>query len=295
MTRHLHREGHLVFHIEGPAGELEVGDGFTPLSPECGVAVNPWEPHGYEPRHRGGVVMLVLYVRPSWFADLGAEEDAPLRFGRSTVEVSPCLRRRVRAVTTLLGEGGSPATVAALVFELVAECLAQSGVSAGGASAAGAISRGEAAVRDFRLRRAIRLMTETLGSELELDAVASGAGLSRAHFFKLFRDEVGVPPGLFRNAIRMERALRDIAGTPKPITDIGFDLGFASTSSFSRFFVLNTGLSPSEYRRAARVLAAPDRAGSDFLQSGREAALLVSRGRAIVQGARGAAEERSAG
>jgi AraC-like DNA-binding protein len=296
MTRHLHREGHLLFHVEGPAGELEVGDGCAPLSPDFGVAVNSWEPHGYEPGCREGTVMLVLYVRPSWFADLGAGGEAPLRFGRSTVEILPRLGRRVREVAALLGEGGAPATIAALVFDLMAECLAQSGVpGAKACDVAGGIARGDVPVRDGRLRRAIRLMTETLGSELELDVVATGAGLSRAHFFKLFRDEAGVPPGLFRNAIRMERALSDIAGTPKPITDIGFDLGFSSTSSFSRFFVLNTGLSPTEYRRAARASGAPGRLGSDFLQSGSEAALLVSRGSAIVQRARGAAEGRGVG
>jgi AraC-like DNA-binding protein len=40
------------------------------------------------------------------------------------------------------------------------------------------------------------------------------------------------------------------------VTDIGFDLGFSSQSVFTRVFAANVGMAPTDYRRAAQVLAA---------------------------------------
>jgi transcriptional regulator GlxA family with amidase domain len=111
-------------------------------------------------------------------------------------------------------------------------------------------------INDFRVRKSIRLMTENVGQIMGLDDVATESGLSRPHFFKLFRNQTGVTPKLFWNTIRMERALAELAESPKSITDISLDLGFSSQSSFSRFFALNTGLAPTDYRRVAHVLHA---------------------------------------
>jgi AraC-like DNA-binding protein len=61
-------------------------------------------------------------------------------------------------------------------------------------------------------------------------------------------------PKLFFNMLRMERALDDLANTRKPVTEIGLDLGFATQSSFSRFFALNSGISPSDYRNVVQIL-----------------------------------------
>lgn len=260
MTRHLHRDGHLLFHVDGPPGLLEIGGRRALLSPLFGVAVNPWEPHAWEPAQRDGTLMLVLYVRPSWFATNGLLCGQAFCFGQSTIEMVPLLGRRVLEIAALLGSGAAPTRLDALLLDLVRECLAQSGTTAEGRDAAagiaGAYGAGMLNARDRRIRRSIRLMLEDAGNAVELDAIALQAGLSRAHFFKLFRTEIGATPGLVRNAMRLERALMDLAETPKPITDIGFDLGFASTSSFSRFFSLNTGLSPTEYRRVARIFGA---------------------------------------
>ncbi|GAN76549.1 helix-turn-helix transcriptional regulator [Acidisphaera rubrifaciens] len=249
MTRHLHRDGHLLFHVDGPPGLLEIAGRRSLLSPLFGVAVNPWEPHAWEPAHRDGTLMLVLYVRPSWFATNSLLCGQGFRFAQSTIEMVPLLGRRVLEIAALLETGAAPTRLDGLLLDLVRECLAQSGTPTD--EGAGLMN-----ARDSRIRRSIRLMLEDAGNAVELDAIAVRAGLSRAHFFKLFRSEIGATPGLVRNAMRMERALMDLAETPKPITDIGFDLGFASTSSFSRFFSLNTGLSPTEYRRVARIFGA---------------------------------------
>src|SRR5581483_8300910 len=109
-------------------------------------------------------------------------------------------------------------------------------------------------VNDFRVRRSIRLMSESPGAELELDSIARESGLSRPHFYRLFRNQTGVTPHVYLNTLMMEQALDALVATEAPIADIGFDLGFSSQSGFTRFFAANVGMAPTEYRRAAKVL-----------------------------------------
>src|SRR6185437_6144755 len=111
-----------------------------------------------------------------------------------------------------------------------------------------------AAVTDFRVRKCIKLMSENPGAEIELDSIARASGLSRPHFYRLFRTQTGVTPNLYLNTLIMEQALDALVASEMPIADIGFDLGFSSQSGFTRFFAANVGMAPTEYRRAAKVL-----------------------------------------
>jgi transcriptional regulator GlxA family with amidase domain len=110
--------------------------------------------------------------------------------------------------------------------------------------------------RDYRVRNALRLMQDRLVEELELDEVAREVGLSRPHFYKLFRQQMGVTPNVFLNTLRMERAIDRLAATHEAVSDIGLDLGFSSQASFSRFFIANGVVAPSAYRRSVLTATA---------------------------------------
>ena len=107
---------------------------------------------------------------------------------------------------------------------------------------------------DFRVRKSMRLMEESLGADIELDAVARGAGLSRPHFYKLFRTQTGLTPNLYVNTLLMEQAIESLVCSESAVADIGYDLGFSSQSGFTRFFAANVGMAPTQYRRVAHVL-----------------------------------------
>jgi len=94
-------------------------------------------------------------------------------------------------------------------------------------------------------------MKEGVGDALVLDEIASQAGLSRPHFYKLFRENVGITPNVYLNTLRMEMAIDRLVRTEEAVTAIGLDLGFASQASFTRFFGANVGIPPSDYRRVA--------------------------------------------
>ena len=84
-----------------------------------------------------------------------------------------------------------------------------------------------------------------------MEEVARAVGLSRPHFFKLFKKQLGITPNVYLNTLRSERAIEDLVNTEKTVTNIAYDLGYSSQASFTRFFSSNVGIAPSEYRRVA--------------------------------------------
>ena len=98
-------------------------------------------------------------------------------------------------------------------------------------------------------------MDDAFTEGIELDTVARDAGLSRPHFFKLFRENTGVTPALYANTMRIERALDRLMRSQTSVTDIGYELGFSSQSHFTHFFSAHVGIAPTQYRTIARVVS----------------------------------------
>jgi len=243
---HAHREGHLIFHIDGTPGGIDVNERHNPLCGGTVVAVNPWEPHNFLPTDMDhGALFLVLYVNAEWFAGVRG-----LRFGCTLFKRTATLDRSVRAAAAMICGAPSLDSLDGELRSLIDACHEESWHQADASHEA----RASTSVTDFRVRKSIRLLAESAGSEIEFDAIARQAGLSRPHFYKLFRTQTGVTPHLYVNTLKMERALDSLVTTEAPIADIGYDLGFSSQSAFTHFFVGNVGIAPTDYRRAAKVL-----------------------------------------
>ena len=247
MVSHAHREGHLLFHVQGDPGEVYVDGCAIPLGPDQAVAVNPWQAHYYsQPVPGGQTLVLALYIRPAWFRNASRSRVSALRFGRAAIEVSDVLRRRLIDMSAMLDHGQEDPAINDWMLTLTEYCFEQSWR---GSDAVG----GLASVHDFRLRKAIQFLEQRVCEPVELDVVAREAGLSRPHFYKLFRQQVGVTPNIYLNSLRMERAIELLTGTNEAVAEIGLDLGFSSQASFSRFFIANGVVPPSTYRRSAQI------------------------------------------
>ena len=173
-----------------------------------------------------------------------------LRFGRSEFARTPALDAQIRCVSALVHAGQRAATLDCELRNLIHACYVETWrqIDLG----EGRCPSGQAI--DFRVRKSMRLMQELLGADIELDAVARGAGLSRPHFYKLFRTQTGLTPNLYVNTLLMEHAIERLVASEIPVADIGYDLGFSSQSGFTRFFAANVGMAPTQYRRVAHVL-----------------------------------------
>jgi AraC-like DNA-binding protein len=251
LATHAHREGHLTFYVQGLPSSMTVHDEQFALDQAMAVAVNPWEPHAFhagDPEH--GTLFLVLYIKPIWFLETARNAQSWLRFGRSQIEMTSQIQRSMGVIVSLLLEGEESTLFDGYLYELTRECFDQSWQwTPSGAPRVDCASP----FTDFRVRKSMKLMSEKLGEEFELDEVAREAGLSRPHFYKLFRKQTGLTPNLFLNTLRMERAIDCLTSTEKSVTSIGFDLGFSSQASFTRFFTSNVGIAPSDYRRVAHL------------------------------------------
>jgi AraC-like DNA-binding protein len=247
---HAHREGHLIFHVGGTPAQIDVCDRRRQLIEDSVVAVNPWEPHNFLPRDTAnGAIFFVLYVNADWFAPQAAGAQH-LRFGSTCFKRTDTLDKHIRRTAALVCGAPSLRSLDCELRHLIDSCYEESWRQSESAQQASAA----AAINDFRVRKSIKLMSESPGAEIELDSIARASGLSRPHFYRLFRAQTGVTPHLYMNTLIMEQALDALVATETPIADISFDLGFTSQSGFTRFFAANVGMAPTDYRRAAKVL-----------------------------------------
>ena len=90
---------------------------------------------------------------------------------------------------------------------------------------------------------------EHLPSNISIATLAGRARLSPHHFCRAFKQSFGIPPHRYHMVRRVERAKIFLMDQARSVTEIGLDLGFGQTSSFSALFRRVTGQTPSAFRR----------------------------------------------
>jgi len=93
-------------------------------------------------------------------------------------------------------------------------------------------------------------MQEHLADEISLVSLAQLVQLSPFHFSRAFKRSFGMPPHRYLTNQRIERAKVLLAERKLSVTEIGLDVGFSETSSFTAAFRRVTGEAPTEYRRS---------------------------------------------
>jgi AraC-like DNA-binding protein len=104
---------------------------------------------------------------------------------------------------------------------------------------------------DSRIRRAIGLLRARPNKEFNMDELASQVGLSRSRFYDLFQLCTGFSPRAYLDMLCVETAISRLSSGQGKIAEVSAELGFSAQSNFTRFFLNQVGVPPSEYRRAA--------------------------------------------
>ncbi len=108
-----------------------------------------------------------------------------------------------------------------------------------------------------RLLRARDAMDRAYAQPLDVPALARIAHVSQAHFSRTFRTAFGETPHRYLQRRRVERAMFLLRETDRSVTDICFEVGFASPGTFSRTFRDIVGRSPRTYRRETASAGVP--------------------------------------
>ena len=103
-----------------------------------------------------------------------------------------------------------------------------------------------------RVAAAIRIMEERIERPLAIPRLAREAGIGPRMLETLFMISFGMSPRRYYGALRLNAARRLVLETPKSVTEIAAQTGFASASAFARSFRARFGESPREARRNRR-------------------------------------------
>jgi len=117
---------------------------------------------------------------------------------------------------------------------------------------------------DARIRKILSIMRDLVGEPIVVEDLARLARMSRPHFFHLFKQETQLTPMLYSSMLRMDMAIKKIAETVDSLLDISLCLGFESPGNFTRFFNMQQGISPSQYRHSVTVLSPTEPAPTVF-------------------------------
>ncbi len=254
LVRHAHPHCHVLIKAEGADTQFVVRGRTAPLTRDSAVLINAWEPHHYA--HDASwqrTIILALYIEPLWlgrFRRNWTASGAPGFFEQACVVLPPRVRWLADEMAVALAQGIAMATAQeALLSELMIAVIERFTPWQEVGTSLRELARSNGV--DRRIRRALTAMQHDPSSVGDMATLAKQAGLSRAHFFRLFEQATQVPPRVFLNVLRLERAVAALVQGDAPIGTISEQLGFSAAPHFTRFFRDHAGASPSEFRAVA--------------------------------------------
>lgn len=248
LVAHSHSESQIVFWLGGAKAQASVGTEHVQYGENTGLGTNANESHNMALLDESGpAVFLVFMISRTWLNERRRATGRPFVFPSPRIPIDAALRQACWQVLDLIFSGDeAQETLDELVEQLIVAAI-DAVIQAQAADA----KRLLPPLIDHRLRSAIALMRTHVSEKFALDEIAARVGLSRAHLFTLFRDQLNTTPQVFWSAVRVEEAMRRLIRERTSLTSVALDLGFSAPSNFSRFFKEHTGVSPSTFRRAA--------------------------------------------
>ena len=254
----------ILFKHDGADCLVSVGGAAQPLTREEAVFVNAGEASQLL-GVAGGAAARVIAFHPStaWLraAFPAAFEDSGAGiFARARETITPRLRQLADtlAIEALNDQFLSPERLEFMLQELMLSIVETYLARKRASSPLWRGSRFE----DSRIRRAIALLRARPNKDLSIDELASQVGLSRSRFYDLFQLCTGFSPRAYLDMLCVEAAISRLSSGQGKIAEVSAELGFSAQSNFTRFFLNQVGVPPSEYRRAATRDSSEDQPSS---------------------------------
>lgn len=109
---------------------------------------------------------------------------------------------------------------------------------------------------DNEIARAINYISTRLSEPVTIEDLAGNVGMSRAVFHRRFKEATRMSPIQFVKSMRLNHAAMKIA-EGKTVSEAAWDVGYQSSSQFSREFKRMYGNSPRQWSYTARPSPRP--------------------------------------
>lgn len=97
--------------------------------------------------------------------------------------------------------------------------------------------------------KAKEIMRESVRSaDVDLEMIARYSGLSKFHFVREFKRNVGVSPIRYLNQLKIDVVKQMLISSSATVTDVAMEMGYSDLSTFNKSFKKISNLTPSEYR-----------------------------------------------
>lgn len=224
--------------------------------------VKVWERDGWsEASSVPGCASLIPAGRPTrWLVD-GELDVVTLSISAEQAQRSD-LRRELSRMRFAFGDPLGVALTRQILAELYAPAAEDRAAYVGALANAlrSHVLRGSASVpaseipsadsSAYRIHRVLNEITEHPGDSHNVEALAALAGVTPAHFSRIFRKATGMSPHRFVLETRINRAKQLLTNSSVSLAIIADSLGFTSQSHFSRAFHALVGVAPGAYRRS---------------------------------------------
>jgi AraC-like DNA-binding protein len=201
------------------------------------VVIPAGEVHTGEADAAGGWSYRMLYLPPDLVRELVPSDhiDFP---GPSLPDAD--LSRRVVELHAILERGTDPL----LGQSVLADVLHLLATRHGDLAAPRPMPLGNAGL----LRRVRDYLEDRFATQVTLTELAALAGVSPFHLIRQFRLQYGLPPYMYLELVRVNRA-RDLLRLGEPISRVAYATGFSDQSHLTRRFKRVVGVPPGQYAR----------------------------------------------
>lgn len=104
-------------------------------------------------------------------------------------------------------------------------------------------------ITDNRILKVLRYIRKHIDQNITMEEMIAICFLSKDHFIRLFKKEMGITPVQYINRKKIEKAQLMLITGSQSIKDIAYALSFENVYYFNRLFRKITGTTPLEYRK----------------------------------------------
>lgn len=106
--------------------------------------------------------------------------------------------------------------------------------------------------KDRRILRILREIDAYPERTVNHEEWSEACGLKKTYFYKLFKQETGIPIHEYVIRERLKKAAVLLQETETPVTEVAELTGYSSIHHFTRQFKARFGVNPSQYRRSSQ-------------------------------------------